>query len=182
MAREKRDACPHLAKPHTSCNTGMTQTKLPLMAGRTHLLWRPRGTSTCRPQGLCLEASRRPALLQEDLGLRSRKASGSCGQRGSARIKLVSDKRAAGVGKGVRGTPAVLVSNGHPSPPERKRAKPPTSAPGRSAHPEHTRAEQRMSATAGSRGVRNVERHGTQGRPGRPRDIPAPGGQPVGKK
>ena len=54
----KRDACPHQAKPHTSCNTGMTQTKLPLMAGRTHLLGRPRGRSTSRPLLGGLSASR----------------------------------------------------------------------------------------------------------------------------
>ena len=93
----KRDACPHQAKPHTSCNTGMTQTKLPLMAGRTHLLGRPRGRSTCRPLLGGLSASRsapggsRPSFEEVEQLLRTagqrahqigqRQAGSRCGER-----------------------------------------------------------------------------------------------------
>ena len=37
------------------------------------------------------------------------------------------------------------------------------SGPGGSAHPEHTRAELRKSATAGTRGWGSLENHATQG-------------------
>ena len=75
----------------------MTQTKLPLMAGRTHLLGRPRGRSTCRPLLGGLSASRsapggsRPSFEEVEQLLRTagqrahqvgqRQAGSRCGER-----------------------------------------------------------------------------------------------------
>ena len=54
----KRDTCRLSANPRSTCDTGMTHTNLPLMAGCTHLPRRPRGRSTGRPLLGGLSASR----------------------------------------------------------------------------------------------------------------------------